>query len=105
MKYCERKINVVIHITLPTSYQSENKFILTAYQGGWTRDAKRRNLDVSLLNGQTLTTLFVNTPSKKLQHNITINTYKHSDQEPSDEVNTAASLATEGRIDRNSFGK
>ena len=73
-------------------------------QGGGTRDAKQRKLDVSLTDGQTLKTLFVNTPSRNLQH-ININTYKQSDQESSDEVNTAASLATEGRIDRNSFGK
>ena len=70
-------------------------------QGGGTRYAKRRKMDVSL----TLKTLFVNTPSRNLQHNITINTYKQSDQESSDKVNTTASLATEGRIDRNSFGK
>ena len=67
---------------------------------GGTRDAKRRKLDVSLTDGQTLKTLFVNTPSRNLQH---INTYKQSDQDSSDEVNTAASQATEGRNDRNSF--
>ena len=32
-------------------------------QGGGTRDAKRRKLDVFLPGGQTLRTLFVNTPS------------------------------------------
>ena len=72
-------------------------------QGVGTRDAKQRKLDVFLTDGQTLKTLFVNTPSRNLQHNITIDTYKQSDQDSSDEVNTAVSQHTEGRNDRNSF--
>ena len=40
-------------------------------QGGETRDAKWRNLDMSLTDGQTL---FMNTPSSYLQHDITIKT-------------------------------
>ena len=37
-------------------------------QGGGTRDAKRRKLDVSLTDGPTLKTIFVNTPSRNFQH-------------------------------------
>ena len=69
-------------------------------QGGGTRDAKRRKLDVSLTDGPTLKTIFVNAPSRNFQH---INTYKQSDQDYSDEVNTAVPQATEGRNDMISF--
>ena len=69
-------------------------------QGGGTRDAKRRKLDVSLTDSPTLKTIFVNAPSRNFQH---INTYKQSDQDYSDEVNTAVPQATEGRNDMISF--
>ena len=69
-------------------------------QGGGMRDAKRRKLDVSLTDGPTLKTIFVNAPSRNFQH---INTYKQSDQDYSDEVNTAVPQATEGRNDMISF--
>ena len=61
-------------------------------QGGGTRDAKRRKLDVSLTDGPTLKTIFVKTPSRNCQH-----IKKQSDQDYSGEVNTAVSQATEGR--------
>ena len=37
-------------------------------QGGGMRDAKRKKLDVSLTDGPTLKTIFVNTPSGNFQH-------------------------------------
>ena len=65
-------------------------------QGGGARDAKRRKLDVLRTDGKTLKTLFVNTHRSNLQHTYI---YKHSDQDPSDEDNNAASQATkEGMI-------
>jgi hypothetical protein len=45
-------------------------------------------------DGQTLRTLFVNTPSSNLQ------VYKHSDQDSSDNVNTVATQATNGGMRR-----
>jgi hypothetical protein len=54
-----------------------------------TRDAKQRKLDVSITDGPTLKTIFVNTPSRNFQHS---NTYRKSDQDYSDEVSTATNL-------------
>ena len=62
--------------------------------GGGMRDAKRRNLDVFVTDGQTLQTLFVNTSSS----NFLLN--KQSDQDSVDGVNTAATQATNGGMKR-----
>ena len=63
-------------------------------QGGGTWDAKRRKLNVFITDSQTLQTLFVNTSSS----NFLLS--KQSDQDSADEVNTAATQATNGGMKR-----
>ena len=66
-------------------------------QGGG--EAKRRRMDVSLMDGPNLHTLFVNTPRGNT------NDRKQSDQDFSDRVNSGATQLTDGRNDMSSIGK